>query len=251
MADQTSLTESTATPQRVLVIAAHADDIEFGASGSVARWVKEGAQVTYCVVTNGAAGSNDPDADLAELVRTRQAEQCAAAEKVGVQDVRFLGYADGALQPTLELRRDLTRVIRQVKPDRVVCQDPTTILVETDYINHPDHRAAGEAAIYAVFPSAETRPIFPELLAEGHDPHHVTELFLDLTLQPNTFVNISETIEQKIEALLCHKSQLGENEAKMVREWSAESGKEAGCAYAERFRVMRFETNKPSAEQDK
>ncbi len=241
MADPAQLQPSTTTPKCVLVIAAHPDDIDFGAAGSVARWVKEGARVTYCVITDGAAGSNDPGIDLNELVRTRQAEQCAAAEKVGVHDVRFLGYADGTLQPTLDLRRDLTRLIREVKPDRLVCQDPTTIFVEAEYINHPDHRAAAEAAVYALFPSAETRPIFPELLEEGYEPHHVTELFMDLSMQPNTYVDISETIDQKIEALLCHKSQLGEDEAKMVREWGAALGKQVGVTYAERFRVMRFE----------
>lgn len=251
MDTQAKLEESTTTPKRVLVIAAHPDDIEFGVSGSVARWVKEGALVTYCIVTDGAAGSNDPDADLQELARVRQAEQCEAAEKVGVGDVRFLGHADGTLQPTIDLRRDLTRVIRQVKPDRVICQDPTTVFVETDYLNHPDHRAAGEASIYAIFPSSETRPIFPELLTEGHEPHHVVELFLNLTTQPNTFVNITDTIDQKIEALMCHKSQLGEEVRQEVRDWSAELGKQVGCDYVERFRVMRFEDSSRKTDEDK
>ena len=241
MVDRPELKPASETPARVLVIAAHPDDIEFGASGSIAQWVKDGAHVTYCIVTDGAAGSNTPDADLKELVQTRQAEQCEAAEKVGVSDVIFMGYPDGALQPTLDLRRDLTRIIRQVKPDRVVVQDPTTIFVESEYINHPDHRAAGEAAIYAVFPSAETRPIFSELLAEGHEPHHVTELFLDMSLQPNTFVDISTTMDQKIAALLAHKSQVGPEVEKMVREWAGEMGKQAGVEAAEMFRVMRFE----------
>jgi LmbE family N-acetylglucosaminyl deacetylase len=249
MPDKPELKAATQTPRRVLAIAAHPDDIEFGASGSIARWVKEGAQVTYCIVTDGAAGSNTPDEDLKALVQTRQAEQCEAAEKVGVSDVIFLGYPDGALQPTIELRRDLTRVIRQIKPDRVIVQDPTTIFVETDYINHPDHRAAGEAAIYAVFPSAETRPIFPELLAEGHEPHHVTELYLDMSLQPNTFVDISDTLEQKVAALLCHKSQVGEEAGKSVREWAGESGKQVGVTFAEHFRVMRFEKKDDNKEQ--
>lgn len=227
-------------PRQVVVIAAHPDDIEFGVAGSVARWVREGAQVTYCIVTDGSAGSNDPQIDLAALVEQRRAEQQAAAALVGVHDVRFLGYKDGTLQPTLELRRDLTRIIREVRPDRVVCQDPTTIFASNSYINHPDHRAAGEAAIYAVFPSAETRPIFPELLAEGYEPHHVTELYLNLTLQPDTFIDISETIEDKMEALLCHASQVNETATAWMRERNAEMGKQAGYAYAEAFRVMRF-----------
>jgi LmbE family N-acetylglucosaminyl deacetylase len=227
-------------PQQVLVIGAHPDDIDFGTAGSVARWVREGATVTYCVVTDGSAGSNEAHVDLDELVHIRQDEQRAAAAAVGVHDVRFLGYKDGTLQPTLELRRDLTRIIRELKPDRVVCQDPTTVLVTDVYINHPDHRAAGEAAIYAVFPSAETRPVFPELLLEGYEPHHVNELYLNLTLQPTHHIDISDTIEQKIQALLCHKSQVSDETADWIRERNAEQGQEAGYAFAESYRVMRF-----------
>ncbi len=159
-------------------------------------------------MTDGGAGSNEPGADLAALVQQRKAEQLAAAEVIGVHDVRFLGYPDGVLQPTLELRRDLTRLIRQVRPERVVCQDPTTVLLDS-YINHPDHRAAGEATLYAVFPSAGTRPVFPELLAEGLEPHQVKELYLTLTTRPNAHVDISATMDRKIKALLCHRSQVG------------------------------------------
>lgn len=227
-----------ATPERILVIVAHHDDIEFGAAGSVARWVDEGASVTYCIVTNGAAGSNDPATDITALIETRRQEQNAAAEKVGVHDVRFLDYPDGILQPTLDLRRDLTRIIRDTRPQRVVCQDPTTVYVADRYINHPDHRAAGEAALYAVFPSAESRPIFPELLDEGYEPHHVDEVYLGLTLEPTEYVDISATIERKLEALLCHVSQVGPDVADWVRSWHAENGEKAGCAYAETFRVM-------------
>jgi LmbE family N-acetylglucosaminyl deacetylase len=228
------------TPGQVLVIAAHPDDIEFGTAGSVARWIQEGAQVTYCVVTDGSAGSNEAHVDLDALKETRKAEQIAAAAVVGVHDVRFLDYKDGVLQPTLELRRDLTRIIREVRPDRVVCQDPTTVLVGDGYINHPDHRATGEAAIYAVFPSAATRPTFPELLLEGYEPHQVSELYLNLTLNPDMFIDISETMEQKIKSLLCHASQVKPEVADWIRERNAEAGKEHGYAFAEAFRVMLF-----------
>lgn len=227
-------------PQHVLVIAAHPDDIEFGCAGSIARWVGAGAQVTYCIVTDGAAGSNDPRVAAPTLARQRYDEQRAAAAAVGVHDVRFLNYRDGQLQATLDLRRDLTRLIREVRPDRVICQDPTTVFVNGSYINHPDHRATGEAAIYAVFPSAPTRLIFPELLAEGLEPHQVRELYLDLTLEPTRYVDISETIERKIEALLCHRSQVDAEAARWVREWAADIGKRVGCAYAEAFRVIRL-----------
>jgi LmbE family N-acetylglucosaminyl deacetylase len=227
-------------PQNVLVIGAHPDDIDFGTAGSVARWVQEGAQVTYCVVTDGSAGSNEADVDLEALVVTREEEQRKAAAVVGVQDVRFLGYKDGTLQPTLELRRDLTRIIRELKPDRVVCQDPTTVFASDTYINHPDHRAAGEAAIYAVFPSAETRPTFPELLLEGHEPHHVSELYLNLTLQPNMYIDITSTIDTKLEALMCHASQVPPDIGDWIRERNAEMGQQVGYDYAEVFRVLRF-----------
>lgn len=227
-------------PRRVLVVGAHPDDIDFGVAGSVARWVREGVHVVYCVITDGSAGSNEPDTDLVALVKLRQEEQRAAAAAVGVEDVRFLGYRDGILQPTLELRRALTRIIRDVRPDRVVCQDPTTVFAGDGYINHPDHRAAGEATIYAVFPSAESRPIFPELLEEGLEPHHVDEVYLNLTMNPNTYLDISATIETKMSALLCHQSQGTAESVAWLRERNAEAGNEAGYDYAEVFRVMRF-----------
>lgn len=228
-------------PERALVIAAHADDIEFGAAGLVARWTAAGAQVTYCIVTDGSAGSNAPDADLAALIVTREAEQRAAAAVVGVTDVRFLGYQDGVLQPTLDLRRDLTRLIRELRPQVVLTMDPTTVMIEqVGYINHPDHRAVGEAALYAVFPSAGTRPIFPELLAEGYEPHEVHYLYLTLATQTNLVVDVAPVIEQKLEALRLHASQISADEVNMVRQWDAASGAEFGLAFAERFRVVRL-----------
>lgn len=238
----------TDSPMRILVIAAHPDDIEFGAAGSIAVWTDEGAEVTYCLVTNGAAGSNAPDADLAALVTTREAEQREAAAIVGVHDVRFLGYQDGILQPTLELRRDLTRLIREIRPRRVMISDPTLVFAGNFYINHPDHRAAAEAALYAVFPSAGTRPIFPELLAEGLEPHDIDELYIQFTEKPDIVIDISTAIDRKIAALLAHKSQVGLEVEKMIREWDAEAGKEKGYAYAEGFRVMKLKQDQPEAE---
>ncbi len=228
------------TAFKALVIAAHPDDIEFGAAGTLTLWADAGADITFCLVTDGGAGSNAPDVDLKALVLQRQDEQRAAATIQGVREVLFLGYADGVLEPTMALRRDLTRIIREVRPDRVLCSDPTLIFAGTNYINHPDHRAAAEAAIYAVFPSAGTRPIFPELLAEGYEPHDIAELWMFFSENSNTVVDISATMDRKIQALLCHKSQLGAEVEKMVREWDAERGKEKGYAYAETFRVMRF-----------
>lgn len=229
------------TPERVLVIVAHADDIEFGASGTIARWTAAGSVVTYCVVTDNSAGSNVPNADLQALSRTRAAEQTASAAVVGVTDVRFLGYQDGILEPTLALRRELTRVIRQVRPDVVMMIDPTTVITsDGGYINHPDHRAASEAGLYAVFPSGGTRPIFPELLDEGLEPHDTKQVYLMLSEKPNLVVDISETHARKLEALRCHASQLDDAVLEMVQKWDADAGKANGYAYAETFRVLRL-----------
>ncbi len=229
-------------PERALVIAAHADDIEFAAAGTVARWADAGAQVTYCIVTDNGAGSNDPNTNLEELVHRREREQRAAAEVVGVHDVRFLGYRDGVLEPTMQLRRDLTLLIREIRPQVVMTFDPSVLMAQSEnYVNHPDHVATGTATLYAVFPSAGARPIFPELLAEGYEPHNVARLYLFLTERPNLFVDISDVHARKIEALRCHASQLDDAALEMVSKWDAEAGKQAGYACAEVFRVMNFE----------
>ena len=241
--------------QNVVVIVAHHDDIEFGMSGSVARWVHEGARVTYVIITDGGSGSNTPGVVRAELAELRRQEQIEAAAVVGVTDIRFLGLADGTLEPTMALRRDLTRILRELKPYRVVCQDPTTVFVADTYINHPDHRAAGEAAVYATFPSSESRPIFAELLDEGYEPHKVSELYMTLSLNPTHFVDISDNIEQKLDSLRAHASQIGSGEdaekgaLKWIRERNAETGQSQGVAYAELFRVMKFDTPRGESEE--
>ena len=238
-------------PYHVVVTAAHHDDIEFGVAGSVARWIRdEGASVTYVIITDGGSGSNDPDISREQLIAMRREEQIKAAAAVGVTDIRFLDYPDGALQATLELRRDITRIIRQTKAYRVVLQDPTTVFVRGHYINHPDHRAAGEATLYAAFPSAETRPIFPELLDEGCEPHKIGELYMCLTMQPTHYMDISCAIEQKLAALGAHVSQIGAGEdfdngaGKWVRQGNHEGGKQVGVEYAEFYRVIKFDEDK-------
>jgi LmbE family N-acetylglucosaminyl deacetylase len=243
------MTETNNSPLRVLGIFAHPDDAEFTCGGSAAVWADQGAHITYVVVTNGRAGSNDPNQNLDELVKLREAEQRAACDVLGVREVLFLGYEDGTLEPTIELRRELTRIIRQLKPDRVICGDPTGVFYGNDYINHPDHRAAAEAAIYAVFPSAVTRPIFPELLSEGYEPHQVREVYISGDMaSANMFVDISTTIERKIEALRQHKSQLDPGDGQWVRDWATETGKQAELQYAEAFRVMKLVNDQPPSE---
>lgn len=249
MTDERQFAPLPALPDaaRVVVIAAHHDDIEFGLAGSVARWTSEGATVTYVIITDGGAGSNEPGVIREELAETRRIEQIEAAKAVGVTDVRFLGYQDGVLQPTLELRKDLTRILRDVKPYRVVCQDPTTVLFRDSYINHPDHRAAGEAALYATFPSSETRPIFPELLDEGYEPHKISELLLNLTLKPTHFVDVTDFMDHKLASLKAHASQIGTGDdaergaLKWTKERMNETGQLVGVPYAEVFRMMKFD----------
>jgi len=235
-------------PYHIVVSMAHHDDIEFGVSGSVARWIKEeGATVTYIIITDGGAGSNEPGVKRADLVARRKEEQIAAARAVGVTDVRFLNYPDGNLEATMDVRRDITRIIRETKPYRVIIQDPTTVFMRSFYINHPDHRAAGEASLYAVFPSAETRPIFPELLDEGYEPHTVKELYINLTENPTHYVDISDYIDIKLDSLRAHVSQIGEGEAaengalKWVKNMDSNVGKYLGAQYVEFYRVMKFD----------
>ena len=166
-------------PARVLSIHAHPDDQEFTVAGTLAKWARAGSHVVTVCITSGEAGSNaSTPADMTRerLVKIREEEQRAACGVLGIAEALFLGYEDGVLQPTLALRRDLARVIRRQRPDAVVCGDPTVRFYGTRYMNHPDHRVAADVTLDAVFPSAETRFIFPELLAEGLEPHHVREI---------------------------------------------------------------------------
>jgi LmbE family N-acetylglucosaminyl deacetylase len=194
-------------PERILTVTAHPDDVDFGAAGSVAAWVCDGAQVTYCVVTDGDAGGFDPSVPRRQIGPIRRAEQTAAAATLGVTNLIFLGYPDGRLEPTVNLRRDITRVIRQVRPDRVVCQSPER-LWDRLFASHPDHLAAGEAAIAAVYPDARNPFAFPELLREeGLEAHTVGELWIMAAPRVNEYVDVTDTLEAKLAALRSHVSQ--------------------------------------------
>ena len=164
--------------KRGMVVVAHPDDAEYGCAGTVAQWCRNGMEVVYVVCTDGSKGSSDPDVTVEHLKRTRRQEQLDACDVLGVKEVVFLDYEDAMLQPTLELRRDITREIRRHKPDVVICQSPTRTLRYHGYVGHPDHYAAGEAAISAIFPAARDRLTFPELLAEGLEPHNVAEVMV-------------------------------------------------------------------------
>ena len=176
----------------------------------------------------------------------REDEQIAANLVLGIRETAFLHYPDGELQATLGLRKDLTRLIRQYKPDLVVTGDPTRVFPGPDYVNHPDHRAAAEAAVYATFPSSGTRLIFTDLLDQGYEPHNVKKLYLHGAEKPDVRVDISGTINLKIAALKKHASQLGDwDPTDMIQEWAADTGKEAGLPSAEAFKVMDLLEDKP------
>lgn len=212
---------ATTTPERVLMIQAHPDDCEFGSGGTIAKWAAEGAEIYYCSITSGDKGTKDPDITSEALAALREQEQIEAAKVLGVKDVIFLRYPDATLVPDLTLRRDLTRVIRQVRPTALMCFDPTARLHGDNYINHPDHIAAGEASLAAVFPSCRDRRTFPELLGEGLEPVDVPSIYLFAAAQADTWIDISGYVDTKIEALRKHVTQVGEDaDLEFVREWA-------------------------------
>ena len=228
-----------------MVIVAHPDDAEFGAAGTIAKWVQEGWDAYYVICTDAAGGGPDEATDVGPAARrhiteTRKREQRAAGEVLGLKDVIFLDYPDGQLQPTIELRRDIVRVLRKYRPTRLICQSPERTWVPMMFLGryHPDHLAAGEAVIKAIYPASQNPWDFPELLEEGLLPHKVKEIYITGAPHVNYFVDISETMEKKIEALMCHKSQFIGREQdveKMMRSRTAELGKKYWVEFAEEF----------------
>jgi LmbE family N-acetylglucosaminyl deacetylase len=226
------------TPERVLVVAAHPDDIEFGAAGTIARWVAEGSQVRYLVMTRGDKGSDDPQMEPERLAATREREQRAAAAELGITNVDFLDEPDGQLEPSLRLRERVTFAIRRARPEVVMTHDPTVLFVNNEWVNHPDHRAVGEVTVDAVFPTARDPLNFREHLAAGLQPWKVAELFLWSTNEANQIVDISDTLERKLAALAHHVSQFHDfaETAKWLRRRAEELGERAGYRAAEGFR---------------
>jgi LmbE family N-acetylglucosaminyl deacetylase len=218
-----------------MVIVAHPDDAEFGCGGSVARWVKESREVTYVILTNGDKGSGDRTMTSERLAKIREHEQLNAARILGVERVQFLAYPDGELEDTPQLRRDVTAQIRRWRPDLLVTQNPFRTL--NLYGSHRDHRTAAGVALDCVYPLARDHLSFPELSAEGLEPHKVREVYLMWWENPDVVMDISDTMDLKLKALACHASQMGtfaEVEAR-VRERAAQLGKPKGFAYAETF----------------
>jgi LmbE family N-acetylglucosaminyl deacetylase len=231
------------TFQRALVAFAHPDDAEFGTAGTTAGWVKAGTEVLYVCVTDGSAGSNEPGATREELTRIRREELLAACETLGVKDCVFLGWVDGEVEVTLDLRKAITREVRRFRPDVMVAPDPTRFWdEERSYINHPDHRAVGVACMAVINPDAPTRPQFPELLDEGLEPFEVPNLWIPTYEgDADTFVDITDTIDLKIESLRCHKSQIKDMPIEgWIKRRAKERGASQGMEYAESFRTFDF-----------
>jgi LmbE family N-acetylglucosaminyl deacetylase len=226
------------TPERVLVVAAHPDDIEFGAAGTVARWVEEGARAHYLVVTRGDKGSDDPTADPRALAETREGEQRAAAAEIGVEGVDFLDEPDGQVEASLHLRERITYAIRAFRPEVVMTHDPTVMFVNNEWVNHPDHRAVGQVTVDAVYPTARDPLNFREHLDAGVGAWKVAELFLWSTNEANQIVDVAGTIDRKIAALSRHASQFhdfGET-ARWLRRQAEDLGERTGYRAAEGFR---------------
>ncbi len=249
-------------PERAMVIVAHPDDIEFGVAGTIIRWTDAGCEASYVLVTSGDVGIADTNLTREQACEIREKEQRKAAEIAGVKEVIFLREPDGSVVNTLELRKKLVREIRRFKPDVVICQDPTRLFVSDGYINHPDHRAVGMAAIDAVFPAAGQPHVFEELAEEGLSAHKTKKVYIPTWDAENisVYINIESTIDRKVQALFAHESQMNEMKRQRntqleeisgwLHNWSAERGKGKEMAYAESFRVITLESDEPTKSDD-
>jgi LmbE family N-acetylglucosaminyl deacetylase len=239
MAEENSEKRDGFVPKVVLGVAAHPDDLDFGSAGTIAAWTKQGVKVYYLVLTNGNKGSSDLSADPAALTQMRRQEQRDAAKLLGVEDVFFCDYEDGALMVTMDVKRDIARVIRTVRPDTVITMDPSMLYDESrGFINHPDHRAAGQSALDAVFPLARDHLSLPELFKdEGLKPHNVATVLLTNFQKQNFFVDITDTFETKLAAIEAHSSQIPDiqNMCEWMRQFAEKSGETAGYSLAEGF----------------
>jgi LmbE family N-acetylglucosaminyl deacetylase len=229
-------------PERVLVVCAHPDDVDFGAAGSVAALTAAGSAVSYAIVTSGEAGSDHLPIDAAALAELRQTEQRAAGRVVGVDEVMFLGHPDGQVESTIALRRDITGVIRRVRPDVVITQSPQRLL-DRVFASHPDHLAAGEAVLCAVYPDARNPRAFPEQVEAGLAPHTVREVWLMAHPEADLWVDVTDTFDRKVAALRAHESQTSQRDdlEAMLRSWLEAGAKAAGFAdgrLAESFKLV-------------
>jgi len=231
--------------ERVLAVVAHPDDIDFGGAGTVAKWTKAGIEVSYCIVTDGQAGGFELDRDRAQIPAVRRQEQTTAAGHVGVRDLHFLGYDDGSVEPTKDLVQDIVRVIRKVRPQRLLCQSPERNWSRLP-VSHPDHMATAEASVRAFYPAAGNPFAFPELEAEGLKAWHVGELWMMEHPEVNHYVDMTDTFDLKIAALMSHASQHHDPEGlpNKIRDWFGQNAARAGFPeghLAESFTVIRLD----------
>jgi LmbE family N-acetylglucosaminyl deacetylase len=252
VADTAPRTAHTWRPQRFMVVVAHPDDADFGPAATAARWIADGAEGWLVCCTSGDAGADDWRTDPVELATTREMEQGAAARIVGYAGISFLHQPDGALANDLALREHLVREIRTFRPDAVLAVDPETLFYSDGGVNHADHRAAGMAAVDAVYPAARNAMSFPWLARDGLEPHVVRRLYLFWSNHPSAFVDVSETLERKLEALRAHPSQIRHPETlePRIRSWATEEGERIGVAAAEAFRVVVIEEDVAAAQGD-
>ncbi len=237
-------------PESVLAVFAHPDDIEFSCAGTLARWAQAGSRIRYVVCTSGQVGIRNSQTSPEQAKEIRESEQRRAAEIAGAEDVVFLGERDGILVADLELRKKIVREIRRFRPEVLVCPDPTVVFANENYINHPDHRAAGLASLEAVFPAAGQPNVFEELAEEGVKAHKTRKVYVSSFSLGDTWVNITDTIDIKVAALKAHESQMKEMQelgswdaAQQIREWAAENGKGKEMAFAEVFKVVTLEND--------
>jgi LmbE family N-acetylglucosaminyl deacetylase len=225
-----------------LVLFAHPDDAEFACGGTVAKWAQQGCEITYVVLTDGSAGNNEPGASRADTAEVRESEQREAARILGVQSVHMLGEVDGHLEVTEDTRRKVCRMVRRFRPEVLVAPDPSRLWSGEGYINHWDHKQAGILGLTAVMPDAPSRPMFPDLLEEGYEPYEVPNVYLMGPDQPDTFVDVTETFDRKLEALAAHVSQGTERVIPRIVERAETAAAQAGngARYAEAFKAFRF-----------
>ena len=227
-----------------MVVIAHADDAEYGCSGTVAKLCAEGWEMTYVLCTDGSKGSSDREISEAELSAIRCEEQINAGKVLGLKDVAFLGYPDSYLEPTLDVRRDIAREIRRHKPDVVICQYPLRVLDGGWGVGHPDHLAAGEAALAAVFPTARDHMTFPELLDEGFEPHNVAEVWIMGHPEPDVIIDVTDHMVTAVKALAEHTTQTGGRPYKellpRMQEWHRRGSVGSGMLYSESYKKISF-----------
>jgi LmbE family N-acetylglucosaminyl deacetylase len=228
--------------QRVLVIVAHPDDADFICSGTAMQMVEQGIEVTYMVLTNGDKGNHNPEITRNQLIAMRMIEQRAAAKLCGVNHVLFMGEEDGFLASTPALRKRVTREIRRIRPQLIICTNPDRYLVGDGYINHPDHRNAGLVALEAIFPASDNPMFYPDMAQEGYLPHKISQLYVHGHDEPDIEIDITDLVERKIEAILSHTSQFPDQEKsrKWMEERWGEKQDDGTVRHFERFKAMKF-----------